>query len=83
MKKDNSQKPRNETALNKRYAKGIALTSLFFIGMWCMDIATTAMLNGLIMTNGFWNANPYIMYHVGLWVMAFSYLIAITGGKQT
>jgi hypothetical protein len=53
---------------------GTVLLSLFFLSLWCLDLSVTALLNGLVLTNGFMVANPAVMYHVALGIVILSFI---------
>lgn len=53
----------------------IILVFVFFafiviLGLWCIDTSVSAMLNGGMNFNGLFFADPYIMYHFGLYLCA-------------
>jgi len=59
--------------------KAVVLTALFFIFMWCHDIAVTSLMNGLTMYNGFFSANAAVMYHVSFYGITLVFLITMFG----
>ena len=62
----------------------ITSTAVFFIAVWCMDLSVTSMINGMELTNGFFNTSPVVMYHVALYVMMLDFFIIalIYGGNE-
>lgn len=55
-------------------------TSIFFMMAWLHDISASALLSDGTLTNGIWNLDPMVGYHVSLWGMIGSFvsLIGIT-----
>lgn len=48
---------------------------LIILGLWTIDISTTALLSDLIMTNGFYTMNPAVMYHIGIYLVVLCSLV--------
>lgn len=48
----------------------MAVVSIFLIttGIWIIDISLAALLNDLVLTNGFAINDPMQMYHIGLYL---------------
>ena len=51
--------------------------SLFFIFIWNIDISVTALINGMILTNGFMLVEPAKMYHISLYGIILTFVIAV------
>jgi len=65
----------------ENYVKSNYIAVVFFfvivtlISIWCIDVSVSAMINGGIdayMTNGFFNVNPLMSYHFGLYGIILS-----------
>ena len=65
-----------------RRVKSIVLTALFFIFLWLIDISVTSIINGLTLTNGFWNITPDKTYHIAIYGLTTIFLITILKGDN-
>ena len=55
----------------------IGVLAITFICLWTIDISVSAMLCGMVLTNGFWIARPEKMYHLSLYLIIFLQMINI------
>jgi len=53
----------------------LGLAFVFMMATWCLDISISALLSGGLMTNGFSNVNPAIMYHLALYTIILIFFI--------
>ena len=68
----------------------VALVLMATMSLWAIDISVSAMLGGkstdqlLFLTNGFWDANPMQLYHLGLYMLTIcTFLFAVIGTYLT
>ena len=69
---------KNKLFLERKSAvTSVVLTAVFFLSMWCHDLAATSIMNGLTLYNGFFTTNAAQMYHISFYTMAVVFMITI------
>lgn len=70
---------------NLKKSDWIAISGFFlvitFLSLWAIDISVSALISNGYLTNGFFNSDPTIIYHVGLYIISltcFSNFLIIT-----
>lgn len=53
------------------------LTFCFMIGVWTIDISVSAMNMNAIVTSGWFDRNPTLQYHLGLYLTIISFLLVV------
>ena len=46
--------------------------AITFLSLWAIDVSVSALLTDGHLTNGFFNSNPMMMYHIGLYFVGLS-----------
>ena len=71
-----------KTTRNQKFALiTMVLIFFFMLGMWTIDVSVSASISGLqtgskfVMTNGFWELNPILTYHVGIYIVILTFII--------
>jgi hypothetical protein len=49
-----------------------ALLFFFMLGVWTIDISVGAMNVGGKLSNGWWTRDPFVQYHIGLYMAIIS-----------
>ena len=70
-------KPEKKRIRIKDLVANTVFFSLFFIFVWNIDISVTALINNMILTNGFFSPNPMITYHVSLYGIIGTFIIGV------
>lgn len=66
---------KNKLLLRRKAAVfSVTLTAVFFLSMWCHDLAATSIMNGLTLYNGFFTTNAAQMYHISFYAMAACFM---------
>lgn len=60
--------------LKRKIALGGAITVVFVISLWLIDISISALNTGGMLTSGFWTVDPSKMFHLGLYLAIGSFL---------
>jgi hypothetical protein len=59
-----------------KHSDWIAISGFFlvitFLSLWAIDISVSALLSGGYLTNGFFNSNPTMIYHIGLYIISLT-----------
>lgn len=55
----------------------VAILAVTFIGLWAIDISVSALLCGARLYNGFYFANPAVVYHTALYLIIFLQMLNI------
>ena len=45
------------------------LLVITLIALWCLDISVSAIISDGYLTNGFLKSDPYLFYHIGLYLV--------------
>ncbi len=45
------------------------LLVITLIALWCLDISVSAIVTDGYLTNGFLKSDPYLFYHIGLYLL--------------
>ena len=59
-----------------KHSDWIAISGFFlvvtFLSLWAIDISVSALLSNGYLTNGFFNSNPTMIYHIGLYIISLT-----------
>jgi hypothetical protein len=59
-----------------KHSDWIAISGFFlvitFLSLWAIDISVSALLSKGYLTNGFFNSNPTMIYHIGLYIISLT-----------
>ena len=47
------------------------LLLLGMLALWCIDISVSAIINGGVVYNGIFFGDPFLTYHLGLYLLVF------------